>query len=132
MDPITGAIVAALAAGVAAGTTEVGKKVIVDAYEALKAAIKKNYGPDSDVVEAVDNLEQKPDSQARQAVVAEEIADADLTQDPDLVKLAETLLDALKETSKGQEAVSKYNIQATDSEIGIIGDNAHVEKLQFD
>ena len=132
MDPITGAIVAALAAGVAAGATEVGKKVIVDAYEALKAAIKKNYGPDSDVVEAVDNLEQKPDSQARQAVVAEEIADADLTQDPDLVKLAQTLLDALKETPQGQQAVSKYNIQATDSEIGIIGDNAHVEKLQFD
>ena len=127
MDPITGAIVAALAAGVAAGTTEVGKKVIVDAYEALKAAIKKNYGPDSDVVEAVDNLEQKPDSEAHQAVVAEEIADADLTQDHDLVKLAQTLLDALKETPKGQQAVSKYNIQATDSEIGVIGDNAHVE-----
>jgi hypothetical protein len=58
---------------------------------------------------------------------AEEVKQANAAKDDDLVKLAQTLLEALKETPKGQEAVSKYNIQATDSEIGIIGDRAHVE-----
>jgi predicted Ser/Thr protein kinase len=46
MDPITTAIVTALA-------TNLGKDAIKDGYEALKAAIKKKFGDDSDVVDAV-------------------------------------------------------------------------------
>ena len=44
MDPISAAIVAGLAAGVAGGATEVGKKVIGDAYNALKAALQRKFG----------------------------------------------------------------------------------------
>jgi disulfide oxidoreductase YuzD len=127
MDPITGAIVAALAAGVASGATEVGKKVIVDAYEALKAAIKKKYGEDSKVAQAIADVEEEPDFKPNQDALAGRVEQAEANEDDELVKLAQTLLEALKETPKGQEAVSKYNIQATDSEIGVIGDHAHVE-----
>ena len=127
MDPITGAIVAALAVGVVSGATKVGETVIVDAYKALKAAIKQKCGAEGDMVQAVETLEQKPDSGARQAVVAEEVTGANLAADPELVKLAQALVEALKETPKGQEAVSKYNIQVQDSQIGVIGDHAHIE-----
>ncbi len=126
MDPITGAILAALAAGVGGGATEVGKKVIVDAYEALKTALKKKHGAESDVVEAVENLEKKPDSEPRQAVVAEEIADTKANEDPELNQLAQTLLDAVKQTPAGAEIVSKHNIQITNSQVGVIGDNAKI------
>ncbi len=127
MDPITGAIISALSAGVAGGVTDVGKKVIVDAYNALKASIKKKQGEDSDVVEAVEKLEEKPESEGRQTMLAEEVADAKLTKDKILVKQAQELIAVLKESAAGQQALGKYNIQAVDSEIGVIGDDAHIE-----
>jgi hypothetical protein len=127
MDPITGSIVAALAAGVAGGATEVGKKLMVDAYDALKKALEEKRGEEDEVVEAVEALEQKPASEARQAVVAEEVAEAELAQDEELVALAQALLEALEETPQGQEALSKYNVQITNSKVGVIGDDAHIE-----
>jgi len=127
MDPITGAIVAALAAGVVSGATEVGKKLLVDAYDALKAALKQKCGAEGDLVQAVETLEQKPDSEARQAVVAEEVTGANLAADAELVKLAQALLHALKDSPGGEEALNKYHIEAHDSEIGVIGDDAHIE-----
>jgi hypothetical protein len=53
-------------------------------------------------VEAVEEVEQKPDSKARQAVLQEEVEDAKAAQDPELVKIAETLLERLKELPGGQ------------------------------
>jgi hypothetical protein len=127
MDPITGAIVAALAAGVAGGAGEVGKQVIVDAYEGLKGAIKKRTGAESDVADAVEKLEEKPESQGRQMMLEEEVADADLTQDEELVAQARELIAALKESAAGQQALSKYAIQIEGGQVGVIGDQTHVE-----
>jgi hypothetical protein len=125
MDPITTAILAALASGVIVRTAEVGTRVIIDAYEALKGAIKAKCGASSKVVQAVAELEQQPDSRACQAIVAEEMTNAKLTADPELVKLAQALIEALKSTAEGQETVSKYHIEG--GQVGIIGDNAHIE-----
>jgi protein involved in polysaccharide export with SLBB domain len=127
MDPITGALVAALAVGVAGGVQEVGKQVIVDAYTALKAALKQKCGVESDVVEAVETLEKKPDSEARQALVEEEVAETDLAEDEELVQCAEDLVAAVQSHPESEQRLSKYNIQITNGEVGIIGDNAHVE-----
>jgi hypothetical protein len=125
MDPITAAILAALAAGVVAGATEVGTKLIVDAYEALKAALKKKFGPDSKVVEAVNTLEKEPDFKPNQEALAGRVEQVKAAADPELVKLAQALVEALKTTAEGQQAVSKYHIQ--DSQVGVVGDKAHVE-----
>ena len=127
MDPITAAIVAALAAGVAAGATEVGKKVIVDAYDALKAALKKKFGADSDLAEAVEKLEKKPDSAGRQETLKEEVEAAQAANDPQLQQLAQALIEALKSTPEGEKAVSKYQIDARGAQIGVLGDEAKVE-----
>jgi len=132
MDPITGAIVAALAAGVTGGATEVSKKVIVDAYEALKAAIKKKYGADSKVAQAVSTVEEEPDFEPNQDALAGRVEQVDAVEDPELQDLAQKLLEALEETSQGKEALSKYNIQATDSDIGVIGDHAQVKEMRFE
>ncbi len=126
VDPITGAIVAALAAGVASGAGEVGKKVVVDAYEGLKNAIKRKVGAESDVAEAVEKLEQKPDSEGRKTMLAEEVGEANLAQDEELMKQAQELIAALKETAEGEQALSRYNIQMQNSQVGVIGDNAEV------
>ena len=52
MDPITTAIVTAIAA--------VSSSAIKDSYSALKALLKKKFGEKNDLVEAVNKLEAKP------------------------------------------------------------------------
>jgi hypothetical protein len=46
MDPVTMAIVAALSAGVASGSTKLGENLLANAYEAIKTAIKSKVGTD--------------------------------------------------------------------------------------
>jgi hypothetical protein len=100
MDPITTAIVTALA-------TNLGKDVIKDGYEALKAAIKKKFGDDSDVVDAVNKLEKSPDRDDRQATVEAEVKIAKVKDDPEILKLAQDLLDKIKEQPGGQEIINQ-------------------------
>ena len=97
MDPISMALIGALASGVAKGVGEAAKSLIPDAYNALKAAIQKKVGADSDAAEALKSVEKKPESKARQAVLAEEIANAGLDKDADLLALAQKLAEALKD-----------------------------------
>jgi ubiquinone biosynthesis protein UbiJ len=127
MDPITGAIVATLAAGVASGAGEVGKKVVVDAYSALKAAIKKKYGTESKVAQAVTAVEEEPDFEPNQQALAGRVEQVDAAEDPELQELAQKLLEALEETSQGKEALGKYNIQIDGGQVGVIGDHTKIE-----
>lgn len=88
MDPITLAI--------ASGLGSLGQEVIKDAYSALKAALQQKCGVDSDVLGAVDKLEQKPESNARQAMLQEEIINSGADQDKELLQLANSLIEQLK------------------------------------
>lgn len=110
MDPISMALIGALASGVAKGVGEAGKSLIPDAYNALKAAIQKKLGADSETMDALERVEKKPDSKARQGVLAEEIANAGLDKDPGLLKLAQALAEALKEAGG-----TTYNATAGDN-----------------
>jgi hypothetical protein len=116
MDPITTAIVAALTAGVLRGLTETGKQVIGDAYDGLKALLKKKFGNQSDVVQSVENLEAKPESPNRQGMLQEEVQAAKADQDPDLLQAAQSLLEQIKAQPGGeqhiQNAIGSYIAQA--------------------
>ncbi|MBN2006925.1 MAG: hypothetical protein JXA21_26460 [Anaerolineae bacterium] len=120
MDPITASILAALAAGIAEG-------IGATAYNALKDAIQRKFGKDSKLSEAITTVEQEPDFGPNQTALAGRVEQTNAAQDPELLKLAQALTTALEKTSAGQQALSKYNIQATDSEIGVIGDNAQIK-----
>lgn len=127
MDPITTAIIAALTAGVAGGATEIGKKVIVDAYDGLKAALKKKFGDDSRISKAVTDLESEPDFKPKQDALAGRVAQVNASADPELHELAQALLEALKSTPEGEKAVGKYLVDARGAQVGIIGDGAKVK-----
>lgn len=99
MDPITTAIIAALA--------NLSKDAINDCYGGLKGALKKKFGETSDLVDAVDKLEQKPDSEGRKAMLQEEIETAKVNDDPDLLRLAQDLLDKIKEQPGGQQIINQ-------------------------
>jgi hypothetical protein len=99
MDPITTAIIAGLAS--------LSKDAVKDGYEALKAVLKKKFSGKSDLLDAVDKLEKKPDSEARKATVQEEIEIAKVNDDPEVRTLAEDLLNCVKEQPGGQEIINQ-------------------------
>ena len=102
IDPITTAFVTALAIPMA-------KDVIKDGYEALKKALKNKFGEESDVVNAVEQLEKKPDSEGRKAILQEEIENAKIYNDPQMVKLAEELLKQIEPEESA--AASKFKTE---------------------
>jgi disulfide oxidoreductase YuzD len=122
MDPITTAILTTAGTGLVTS-------VIKDSYEALKAALKKKFGSNSDLVDAVEKLEKKPDSEARKAIVQEELEIAKVNDDPELVGLAQALLDQLKEQPGGQEIISQTQTN-TVSGVTVSGGNFEFKPVQ--
>jgi len=127
MDIVSTAIIAAVVTGVASGATDVGKKAIVEAYNGLKALLMQKFGADSEVVESVARLEEKPGSAVREAGVVAGAKEVNANQDQEVLAAAQALLNALKKMPEGQQALSKYQISAKDSQIGVIGDQAKIE-----
>jgi tellurite resistance protein len=105
MDPVTTAIVVATSGGM----TQVAEKMVLDAYEGLKSLIRKKFGIDSDIVVAVETLEDKPKSKARQAMLQEEVENAEADKESEILKAALALIDKLKTQPNGAQAIQ--NIQ---------------------
>ena len=99
MDIITTAIIAAIAG--------LSKDAINDSYKALKSALKKKFGSNSDVVDAVEGLEKKPDSKGRRATLQEEIENSQVNGDSEIVQLAQDLLNKLQEQPQGQQVIQQ-------------------------
>ncbi len=122
MDPITAALVAALAAG----ATQVGKSAVVDSYNGVKALIKKKFAK-TDLPAAIENLEKKSESKSRQGVVQEEVESIDADKDPEILSTIQALVDAVSNTPQGQKLISKYNLNIRGSDVGVIGDKAGIK-----
>ena len=89
MDPIT----AALAAGAAAGLANVAAAAVQDAYGRLKAALSARFPQLGVHIQA---LEERPDSPTKQSSLAEELIDAGAVHDAELLQLAQALLTAIQ------------------------------------
>lgn len=107
MDPITSAIVAAISAGAIGGLTDVSKAVLTDAYSKLKALLAKKFGKESDIVQAIEQVEAKPASEARKATLAEEVAAVKADQDNDLLQAAQILLGQVHAQPQGPSIIQK-------------------------
>lgn len=112
MDPVTTAIVAAITAGF----TKVGEQAVTDAYDELKNILKEKFGKKSEVVKAVDRLEEKPESGGRKQMLQEEVLEAKVDQDSEILKLAQDLLTVIASQPDGgqfiQQASGSYIAQA--------------------
>ena len=106
MEPIS-AIVGALSAGAAAlasgALSEAGK----DAYKRLRDAILR-------VVSSADleKLEQKPNSENRKGILAEELAEAGKAEDAELAELAQHMVTAL---GKRARSVLGYRLEEVEA-----------------
>ena len=116
MDPVTMAIVAALAAGATAGIPETGKRAIGDAYDGLKALIQRKFGDNSEIAGAVASLEGAPDSKGHTVTLTEEVAKVKADQDREILAAAQALLQHINQMPGGtqhtQQAIGQNIAQA--------------------
>ena len=103
MESITNKITQAIVEGLA----NLSKDAIKDGYGALKGVLQKKFGDKSDLVDAVDKLEKKPDSEGRKAILQEELEIAKVNDDPDIIQLAQDLLDKIQEQPGGQQTINQ-------------------------
>ena len=103
MEPITNKITQAIVEGLA----NLSKDAIKDGYGVLKATLQKKFGDKSDLVDAVEKLEKKPDSEGRKAILQEELEIAKINDDPEILKLAQDLLNKIQEQPGGQQTINQ-------------------------
>jgi hypothetical protein len=109
MDPVTTAILAALAAGANGAVGDVAKKAIVDGYDGLTALLKKKFGNNSPVAKAVEDLENEPESRGRELVVAEKMKAANVAADPEVLAAAQALLNEIKAGNSKEQHIQRIH-----------------------
>ncbi len=129
MDPITTAIVAVLPAL----ASDLLKSSAKDAYEGLKAVIRRKWGDASPLAKSVDALEASPKSKDHATVLAENVAKANATADTEVMQALAKLVDALKEGGIGGEAIARIAINITGGTVqGIVGaENVSIGSMSF-
>jgi disulfide oxidoreductase YuzD len=106
MDPVT-SIVTALITGAVASLKPTVSQAAKDAYQGLKALIKRKYSTVS-----IDHLEADPTSKARSAMVEEDLQKTDAVKDPELLQQVKVLLEAVQ--SQPPEVVSAIGVDLKD------------------
>ena len=74
----------------------IGQDAVKEAYLTVKKLIRKKWGENSDLAEAMERLEMKPNSAGRRATLAEELAAAKADQDDSVVMAAKGLLEKIQ------------------------------------
>lgn len=108
---------------------DLGKNALKQGYNALKATLQEKVGEESDLMDALTRLEKKPDSEARKAAVQEEVEIAKINDDPEILQLAQDLLEKIKEQPGGEQVINQTQTN-TVSNIGSIGGNFEFKPVQ--
>ena len=127
MDPVS-MVAAAVAMGAAAGLQGTVSHAIEDAYTAMKTLIRHRYG-NVDLAP----VEAKPESAAKRASFAEDLASAGAATDDELQKLASAVINAVTankpETVKSigvdLEEVRAASLRVRDVKAGDVGVRVH-------
>ncbi|MDL9947086.1 hypothetical protein QSJ19_16115 [Gordonia sp. ABSL11-1] len=93
MEPVT-MVAAAVAIGASEGARDTTKKVISDAYTALRNWITNKY---VSVSAEISGLEAEPDEELRRALLAKKLAAAGASEDTELLELAQMLLETVEQ-----------------------------------
>jgi hypothetical protein len=120
VDPVS-IIVAALAAGAAAGVGDAAKDVVSSLYGRLKTALIGKAANDPGAGTTLER--QARDPEGSEAAVRDLVVESGAHEDEAIVALAEQLL---KAADPSGAQVGKYNVQITGSKGVVIGDNANV------
>lgn len=127
MEPVS-LITGALAAGATAAAKDTASQMVKDAYAGLKALIAKRFSaknkPEGET--ALKKYEEKPTA-VWEAPLQETLMEIGGGQDKEIMDAVKALKQAMEKTPEDCRILAEYNLDIKDSQIGIIGDNAHVE-----
>lgn len=109
MDPIY-LIIGALSAGATAAAKDTAGTAVKDAYLGLKTLIKKKFAEQgkTDSSTILDKFEQKPEK--TKALLEDELLESGLDtldKDDEIIKLAENLLNQVKDQPGGQQIINQ-------------------------
>ena len=129
MDPITTTILAAL--GVMG--SEVIKSGVKDAYDNLKAVIRRKWGDTAPISKAMAAIEEDPQSKAQAAVLGEKVAAVEATADADVAQALHELVEQLKANGIGGEAVARIQFSMSGGVVqGVAGaENVQIGSMTF-
>ncbi|ODH02872.1 hypothetical protein A4S05_02410 [Nostoc sp. KVJ20] len=104
MEPIS-MIIAALSAGAIAATKDTAGTAVKDAYQGLKTLIKKKF--EGDVLGQA-MVDAKPEEiKQAEGLLKDKITKAGADQDQEIIKVAQDLLEKVKEQPGGQEIINQ-------------------------
>jgi hypothetical protein len=129
MDPITTTILAAL--GLMG--SEVIKSGVKDAYDNLKAVIRRKWGETAPISKAIAAIEEDPQSKAQAAVLGEKVAAVEATADADVAQALHELVEQLKANGIGGQAVARIQFNMSGGVVqGVAGaENVHIGNMTF-
>jgi hypothetical protein len=129
MDPITAAILAVLPAL----ASDVVKSGVKDAYDGLKAVIRRKWGDAAPISKAIAAIEEDPKSKAQAAVLEEKVGAVKAVEDAEVARALHQLLDQMKTHGIGGEAVARIAINISGGSVqGIVGaENVSIGSMSF-
>jgi prophage DNA circulation protein len=129
MDPITTAIVAVLPAL----ASDMVKSSIKDAYDGLKAVIRRKWGDNAPVTKAISALEEDPKSKAQAAVLEEKVEAVKAAEDAEVLQALHRLVEQMKAEKIGGETVARVQFTMSGGTVqGVAGaENVHVGSMTF-
>ena len=107
MDPVTTAIMAAIAGGVASGGSKSVEKPVTDACEGLNDILKRKLGSDSDVLVALQRVAAQPEREGHRVTLCEEIQEAPVDEGLEILRTAELLRDMIQEQPDRRKLVQQ-------------------------
>ena len=129
MDPITITILAAL--GVMGA--ELIKSGVKDAYDNLKAVIRRKWGDTAPISKAMAAIEEDPQSKAQAAVLEEKVAAVKASADAEVAQALRELVEQLKANGIGGEAVARIQFNMSGGVVqGVAGaESVHIGSMNF-
>src|SRR5580700_1024967 len=125
MEPISAAIIAAVQA--LASSDEV-KSGVKDAYEGLKAVIRRKWGEAAPISKAITAIEEDPSSKAQAAVLEEKVAAVKASDDAEVAQALRQLVEQMKTHRIGGEAVARIQFNMSG---GVVQGVAGAENVQI-
>jgi hypothetical protein len=129
MDPITAAIMAVLPAL----ASDVVKSGVKDAYDGLKAVIRRKWGDTAPISKAIAAVEADPKSKAQAAVLEEKVGAVKAAEDADVAQALHQLIEQMKTHGIGGEAVAGIQFTMSGGNIqGVVAStNVQIGSMTF-
>jgi disulfide oxidoreductase YuzD len=129
MDPITAAILAVLPAL----ASDVVKSGVKDAYEGLKAVIRRKWGDAAPISKAIAAIEEDPKSKAQAAVLEEKVGAVKAVEDAEVAQALRQLVEQMKTHGIGGEAVARIQFNMSGGVVqGVAGaENVQIGSMTF-